>query len=99
VLTLGQPIGAIAAANPMISQHPWVPAAKTTASVYNDDLQGTGGVRLAGLINTLKAVWAGPDPRLVIDLAETGLTENDRKSLEFNVCFRSEDYHSCLTHR
>jgi len=47
----------------------------------------------------LKAVWAGPDPHLVIDLAETGLTENDRKSLEFNVCFRSEDYHSCLTHR
>ena len=37
VLTLGQPIGTIATANPTISQHPWVPAATTTASLYNDD--------------------------------------------------------------
>jgi hypothetical protein len=49
VLTLGQPIGAIAGANPTISQHPWVLAATTTASAYNDDIQGTGGVRLADL--------------------------------------------------
>jgi malic enzyme len=87
VLTLGQPIGAIAAANPMISQHPWVPAAKTTASVYNDDLQGTGGIRLAGLINTLKitggqlkeqrVLFVGAEPAAIglADLTVAGMGE------------------------
>jgi malic enzyme len=87
VLTLGQPIGAIAAANPMISQHPWVPAATTTASVYNNDIQGTGGVRLAGLINTLKitagqlkeqrVLFVGAEPAAIglADLTVAGMGE------------------------
>jgi malic enzyme len=87
VLTLGQPIGAIAAANPTISQHPWVPAATTTASAYNDDIQGTGGVRLAGLINTLKitggqlkeqrVLFVGAEPAAIglADLTVAGMGE------------------------
>ena len=87
MLTLGQPIGAIAAANPMISQHPWVPAATTTASVYNDDIQGTGGVRPAGLINTLKitggqlkeqrVLFVGGEPAAIglADLTVAGMGE------------------------
>ena len=87
MLTLGQPIGAIAAANPTISQHPWVPAATTTASVYNDDIQGTGGVRPAGLINTLKitggqlkeqrVLFVGGEPAAIglADLTVAGMGE------------------------